>query len=390
MTTRQGVAAQHSSHDLLMCDRSDDPVSTGRPGRLDAVIVPASRPAQRLRPAIRLAAQANTLLVVIASQSCRIDDVAALVAAQPGARAVLIEAPEGDDIHPSLRLQTSSEHFRKLAAGRTSDLSLKRNLGLLLARLNGWRKVLFLDDDVRGITADHIRRVASQLENYRIAGLRTVSYPDNSVVCHARRLVGAQQGIFVSGAALGVSCSDLPLDVFVDMYNEDWFAMYREAAHGGVTSVGEVHQLGFNPFADPDRAAREEFGDVLAEGVFAQLHAGAGPGRTTYGYWESFLETRAQLIQDLQPQLLARETHESLQANRALDRALEQLALVSPGDCLDFLQAWAEDRATFAQLSTRMNVVGSLPAAMAELGLRSWQEAEFAAPLVERRYPPVS
>lgn len=389
MTTKQRVGSQHSSHDMLMKDRSGDTASSGRKGQLDAIIVPAARLAHYLRYAIKLAAQSNSPLVVIGSGSCEIADVAQLVAAQPGAAAVLIEAPSGDDVHPALRLDTSSQHFRKLTAGRTSDLSLKRNLGLLLARLRGWRKVLFLDDDVRSLTAEQVRKVATQLDAHRIAGLRTIRFPDNSVVCHARRLVGQTQGIFVSGAALGVNCSDLPLELMVDMYNEDWFAMYREAAAGGVTCVGDVRQLSFNPFADPERAACEEFGDILAEGLFALLHEGDGLSKATRQFWQTFVDDREGLVLSLQEQLLSRETHESLQAYQSLQRSHEQLQLVSPSDCLDFIDAWNRDKAHFENLSNRMHPMGTLPAAMDELGIRTWQESEFAAPVVDRRYPPV-
>ena len=48
-------------------------------------------------------------------------------------------------------------------------------------------------------------------------------HPDNSVVCHARRLAGRFQDVFVSGAVLGVHCNSLPLSFFPDIYNEDWF-----------------------------------------------------------------------------------------------------------------------------------------------------------------------
>ena len=45
-------------------------------------------------------------------------------------------------------LRTSDRAFVSVSGGRISDLSVKRNLGLLLARLRGWRKIVFVDDDI--------------------------------------------------------------------------------------------------------------------------------------------------------------------------------------------------------------------------------------------------
>ena len=94
-------------------------------------------------------------------------------------------------------------------------------------------------------------------------------HPDNSVVCHARRLAGMSQDVFVTGAVLGVHCNNLPLSFFPDIYNEDWFFFAEEAAPRRLPRVGRARQLEYDPFANPDRARREEFGDLLAEGLYA-------------------------------------------------------------------------------------------------------------------------
>jgi hypothetical protein len=64
-----------------------------------------------------------------------------------------------------------------VSAGRRSDLELKRNLGLLLARLHSWGKILFLDDDIGdtvndvsvGISMEAVGRVAAQLDDHQEA-----------------------------------------------------------------------------------------------------------------------------------------------------------------------------------------------------------------------------
>ena len=81
-------------------------------------------------------------------------------------------------------------------------------------------------------------------------------FPDNSVVCHARRLAGLAQDVFVTGAVLGVHCNSLPLSFFPDIYNEDWFFFAKEAAARKLPRVGHARQAEYDPFASPDRARR--------------------------------------------------------------------------------------------------------------------------------------
>ena len=136
-------------------------------------------------------------------------------------------------------------------AGGTSDLSVKRNFGLLLARLSGWSKIVFIDDDIT-LSRPDIARLTDQLDSHQIAGMVCRDFPDNSVVCHARRLAGLPQDVFVTGAVLGVNCTDLPLPFFPDIYNEDWF-FFAEAAPRATSSTkaGEARQAEYEPFAEP-------------------------------------------------------------------------------------------------------------------------------------------
>ena len=193
------------------------------------MIVPASRPAFCLQPAIDLAARLGVLLVVLCSKQTRADHVAELVSSSPGARALVVELPKTWR-HPKFPTRTSSQVFRKANGYRESDLSAKRNIGLLLARLHGWNKIVFVDDDVRLSRTDNVARLAEQLDRYQVAGMIVRNFPDNSVVCHARRDAGLPQDVFLTGAVLGVHCNSLPLSFFPDIYNEDWFFFAREAA----------------------------------------------------------------------------------------------------------------------------------------------------------------
>jgi hypothetical protein len=373
-------AKVRADHDRLLRPLTGRPTSrlSGRP--LDAIIVPASRRAQHLRGLVDLAARYGTTLVVLASHDCNIDEVAALVAGSPGGgRAVLVKVPL---VHDSelLRLTTSDEEFRFLNGQRQTNLSLKRNIGLLLARLRGWNKIMFVDDDIIGLTQEQLSRVAHHLDSNRFAGCKTVSYPDNSVVCHANRLIGRPQGIFVSGAALGVNTAQ-PLEVFPEIYNEDWFAFAEEAANSGVAHVGDIRQLKYHPFADPQRAVHEEFGDLLAEGLYAMFSDHFPLSRATVAYWERFIEGRQRFVGEIRRKLEdMNETHEVVQAAKSLQAAQNQLDYVRAAGCKDFVDAWQLDRRQFDRRARRLPVVGDYADAFAVLGLTDWQEARFGIP----------
>jgi hypothetical protein len=370
---------QLSSHRGLMHDVSQvKPTQSGRRQPLNAIIVPTARRADQMIRAIRLAADAETTLVVLGSQQSTIDEVAAHVAKIPGSRALIVDVPAAY-LHPYLTPSASSNAARRLSAGRDSDLSLKRNIGLLLARLLGWNKIMFLDDDVTVKDAEDLTKLASQLDGTQVAGLLCRQFPDNSVVCHANRLRGEKQDVFLTGAALGVNCADQPLPFFPDIYNEDWFFFFGHAAHGRLPAVGTAMQRRYDPFGDPDRARREEFGDILAEGLYALISTGLDLSVAGRSYWEAFSSARQSLIEDIAANLRDRlDSNENLQALRSMEAAAEQAGLITPDDCVEFIQAWQDNRRVFEHAAARIGNVGSFADAFDFLELPNWRAAAFA------------
>jgi hypothetical protein len=368
---------QKSSHRHLLRDESRTPPRHRQPP-LNALVVPSARRAGHLEQAIWLAVESETLLVVLASKECRAGDVASQVASTAGCRALVVDVPEHYE-HEYLRHEPwANGEFEVLNAGRTSDLSLKRNIGLLLARLLGWHKIMYLDDDIYDVSATQLLKLSSQLDNYQVAGLETRRFPDNSVVCHANRLSGADQDNFVTGAALGVNCADQPLPFFPDVYNEDWFFFLEHAASGALPCVGKARQLEYKPFGDPMRAAREEFGDLLAEGLYALIEAGDGISRATESYWEIFIDARLSLFNEICSRLEKVETNEAFRAVGSVQAARKQASLITPEDCLRFLEAWQEDRRRFQAIVAKLSNLGSYAEAFDHLELKNWYAPEFA------------
>ena len=377
---RNPSARQRSSHAKLIRDFSARPPRSGRFKPLDALIVPAGRKAEKLQTVAELAASADVQLVVLASRECHVIEAAELVASIQGCRALIAGIPD-DYRNDLLTFRTSDPSFADLKAGRNSDLSLKRNLGLLLAQLMRWEKIMFLDDDIFGVTITDLTKIASQLDSNQVTGLISRSFPDNSVVCHANRLSGQYQDNFVTGAALGVNCAEKPLDFFPDIYNEDWLFFATHAARGQVVSVGTARQQTYKPFVDPNRAVVEEFGDLIAEGLYALFNDGRSLDAATKAYWDDFIRARMKLIESIADDLYLIPMHEAaVQAYESMRHAGKQLASIAAGECVRFVKAWRYDRGAFARTVNGVPRARNYAAACEYLKLTRWREAKFGLP----------
>jgi hypothetical protein len=234
---------------------------------------------------------------------------------------------------------------------RPTDVSVKRNLGLLLARSIGWRRVMFLDDDIAIPTALDLRRAAGELTGRHAAvGLHIGGMPDNSVVCHARRELGEDQGTFLGGGALAVPADANDGAFFPNIYNEDWFFLLDKTHLRPVTAVGEAKQLPYDPFVNPARAREEELGDTLAEGVFGAL-SGSGSIEDVLndGYWHDFLDARRRLITTLLGKAADRPA-----MVEALKAARGRSYLIEPRECVRFLKAWHRDQLVWGEAVGRL------------------------------------
>jgi hypothetical protein len=360
---RASKVRMHASHRGLTETRTQ-----GR-ARVDAIVVPAARPARHLDFAINLANQSRAMLVLLCSRGAKVDDVRLRVARSPGTRAMLVEVPPGYAIPGFQPLTSDERELVEVSAGRTSDLSVKRNVGLLLARMLGWDNVVYLDDDIYRVTPASLEKLVGQLGSFPVAGMASTRFPDNSVVCHANRASGKAQDVMVSGSVLAVDCARPSVPFFPQIYNEDWFFFHEFAARRRLGLGGESHQLSFDPFEDPARAAREEFGDLLAEGLFAFLE-NHGPLRdddvvVTPGlaYWDEFRQVRQDFIDAALRAFDENNTFDS-RAVRSLESAKEQLGTIRSEQCVRFFDLMAEDRGrwndVFKQLPTGLRASEAL------------------------------
>lgn len=345
---------------------------------LDAIIVPASRPAENLRTAVELARETGARLIALCSFRARADGVRALLAEHRLRDPVVVEMPRECDDWVLADFETT--HWvhhgpgKGVCGARNSDLSIKRNTGLLLAQMLGWERVFFLDDDIRAVSADTVLSTVSLLggagRGYRTAGMSVKSYPDNSVVCHARREVGENQDVFVSGSVLAVDCG-APFGFFPDLYNEDWLFFYRDAAEDHLATPGSLaRQLPYEPFADPQRAAGQEFGDVIAEGLYALLHRGLGAEAAGEEYWKRFLEHRNRVLDDVTSRLPDVRPELRGKIGKAIGAAEQVLWGITGQMCAEYVAAWQRDVERWSKLVANLPATSSAEDALGRAGLR--------------------
>lgn len=331
-------AFHHGSHRGLL-SVADDPV----PGRdLDGIFVPTTRRPAQLAAAGWLAHALDCPLVTLHSGE-------RTTAAQAGQHLpasvdlIAIDVPAAD----RLRLPDwATSRLLPPAFARRNDMSAKRNLALLLSHLLGWSRVMFLDDDITGLNPADIRQAGALLDTYNAVGLRVTGFPDHSVICHAYLQAGGSQQPFIGGGALVVAVQRCD-SFFPDVYNDDWFFMLGpDGRLQPIAVTGQVRQQPHDPFSPVDRAADQELGDVLGEGLYWLLDQDQPISRADERHWAAFLAKRRHFIE----RILRLTQHHDLrrpdQDHRiaALRAALDRLEKIGPGLCANYVRAWQADR----------------------------------------------
>ncbi|WP_433727156.1 hypothetical protein ACQP2Y_11640 [Actinoplanes sp. CA-051413] len=346
----------HTSHRSLIQPSAPG----GRRASVDAIIVPSARSAGMLGEAGRLAVELGCALLVLSSKHSEAEKVFRYLTDRGVNQVIAVDFPRAGV--PRLpELETSTVLGRSRLQRRT-DTSAKRNLGLVLARVLGWKNVVFLDDDITVPKATDLELAAGALPGRDGVGLHIGGYPDNSVVCHANRVTGAPQSTFIGGGALVVPADRMD-SFFPEIYNEDWFFLLGKTMLRPVSQVGTALQKPYDPFANPDRARREEFGDVLAEGLFALFDDGQKIGDAGPGYWTEYLATRLELIMSIQERLDPSET-QGKQILESLTAARGRLQFITADQCTEYIAAWQRDRVRWRGFMNGMRPIRRLPAGM--------------------------
>ena len=359
------ISSHHGSHRGLLWSPTADSSSTQR--EIDAIITPTARRPPYLEEAAGLARKLGCALVTLHSGKWTSADKAALRFGSD-VNLIAIDVPEPDRLR--LPYWQTSRMLAGTAFARRTDLTPKRNLALMLGYMLGWKRVLFLDDDITELNPDDVRKASGLLDTYSAVGFQIGGFPDHSVVCHAYRQAGGKQQSFIGGGALAVELTRNK-SFFPDIYNDDWFFLLdgdKRLRPSAMT--GQVVQYPYDPFRNPDRARAEELGDVLAEGLFWLLDQDQLTVEADRAHWARFLDKRGQFIQGVLEMVQGDNTldlNEKARRIAALKGSRGRLALITPELCEGYLQAWSADRQRWQRHLERLPTGQQLHDALAML-----------------------
>jgi hypothetical protein len=333
------TAHHHGSHRLLIWPVDD---STPR-AKVDAIFVPTFRRVAHLKQAAAAARSLGCLLVTLHS-GIWTSALEAAAFVDPAVDLIAIDVPEAAQLRlPALE---TSRLLANMIFKQRTDLSTKRNLALALSHMLRWKRIIFLDDDIRVPDPGDLSRAAGLLDTHVAVGLGIGGIADNSMVCHAFRAAGGWQETFIGGGALAVAMKR-NRSFFPNVYNEDWFFLLDARKRlEQVASVGQVLQYPYDPYR-VERAGREEFGDVLAEGIFWLLDQGKPASDGDLAHWRDFLAHRKQFIQQVRGMVGSQTSIGSTLRRRmeeALTAALGRCQRIDPELCVAYLRALATDQ----------------------------------------------
>jgi hypothetical protein len=329
-----------SHHDLL----ADVPAESASRADVDAVIVPTARPEHWLREAMKLARGLDSGLVAMCSQAVKAVDVVDL-AEKYGVPVIAVDVTPRPYGLPRLLTNELLEETRLAPRG---DLAKKRNLALLLSWMAGWKRVFFVDDDIYAVNPADVRAAVGLLDEFDVIGMHNGGYPDNSVVCHAYRELGAKQAQFIGGGTMAFTPPRIR-SFFPNTYNDDWFFILGYGQPTRIAITGSMRQKEYRPFSNPDRARVEEFGDVMGEGLYWLLDHKLPMESADLEHWRDFLIRRWYFIDHLIAEASKEdwEHHQKARILASLNAARSMSAEIRPRLCAEYIRRWRIDLTTW-------------------------------------------
>lgn len=362
--TRSAIGHRYSHGHLLAYPAQPEPAD------VPAIVVPTVRNPATMHASLRLARDLGRPMVALCSQWSSAE-IVHKQAELLGAPVIAVDVT-GDAKLPAFSCDTllAAEKHGKL--NRANDVSIKRNLGLAVARMLRWPQVAFLDDDITNLQAGTVRNAGGLLRDYNVSAIRNVGFPDNSVVCHARREVGLPQDVFVGGGAMAVRVNGRT-PFFPTIYNEDWLFLVGRRNVERVAVHGWVKQEPYDPYLSPERARSEEFGDCLAEGLFSLSDHDRPMQAADERFWRAFLDDRIAMIDEI---LVRLDTHRPDERRTRIIQAVKvargRCQVIEPAFCVAYLKAWQADLDVWKRFQTGLPPHDDPVAAFAALGLKAY------------------
>ena len=217
------------------------------------------------------------------------------------------------------------------------DLPAKRNYALWYARRHRLNRIMLLDDDIRDLQATAFIAGANALQDFVVSGFFVDDFPDTSAIGHVEIESGEPVSTFLSGSCLFVR-ADGDVGFFPPIYNEDWLFMIPHIAQGSVCSLGNVWQKPYDPFANPSVGLFQEFGEIIADSLFALLASNRYPERLNPRVWRKLLSLRRDWLTELSAST-SNSRHRTI-----VEVARAKCAEITEADCVLFVSDWESDR----------------------------------------------
>jgi len=145
-------------------------------------------------------------------------------------------------------------------------LGYTRNYAIILAKVLGFERVLFMDDDIIIEDNSLVYEMFDLLNNADFVSAEIKGMPDLSVVDFIIQKVGLEPYRFMSGGFLAFNLNSVA-EYFLNYYNEDWIWLFMHKPKAKLLKHGEVYQLPYDPFENEvEKALHQEFGEILVEG----------------------------------------------------------------------------------------------------------------------------
>ncbi len=145
-----------------------------QPGKVDAIIVPTTRPVVWLKEAATAAFSLGCPLVTLHSKKWTSAHAAT---AYLGGSVDLIAIDLPDPARLRLPELETSRVLADTMFEQRSDVSTKRNLAVVLSHMLGWERVVFLDDDIQVPDPADLSRAVGLLDTHTAVGLGIGGFP---------------------------------------------------------------------------------------------------------------------------------------------------------------------------------------------------------------------
>lgn len=218
------------------------------------------------------------------------------------------------------------------------DLPLKRNLMLFFAKNNLFDKVLFIDDDIFKINKNILKKGFISLDKLNLTGCLIKNFPDTSVIGHIEHFYGDKYHPFISGSFLFINIKKLN-SFFPLIYNEDWLFMIKSILENKIGKFGNIYQKQYNPFENMNRIVMQEFGEIIAEGLFELIYEHDYQNRFNSMFWDKYINYRKSYVNQLLN--IAQDKHKIF-----IYKSLSLANNITSYECLKFIEYWEKDLIT--------------------------------------------